>query len=601
MMKRAVLTLKIALFLYAFSANAATPEWLALGHYQRQPGGYLESTIDSENFFLSPNGKRNPDAELQATVDLFNGEDTEKQCLFPGRYVYLKKQGLVNKAFPNCPDYEQFKADLRPAGLTLLYTDAYMNNPSSLFGHTLLRIDIPPGRTQLVSHGVNYGAFVDPNENGILFAVWGLTGGYLGGFTVKPYYDIINTYNNIENRDIWEFRLNLTPDELDFFVAHLWEIGQTQTRYFFFTENCSYMLMETLDAVKPEWRLAADFPAQAIPLDTLKAVAKQPGLIKDVTYRPSRQKRIQNQYNQMNGKERKAYLALIRDNKWLFDGLTNQEQANVLQSAYEFYQYAYMAGDLELKDYRKRSFETLRKRTVLSEKDSFEALADVPSPLSAHDSSRLTVSQGFRQGDSFQQIAIRPAYHSLTDKNDGFLKGAEINFLNTTFRYYDQKEKLVLHQLDLIEITSISPWNALFQPISYNVKTNVRRELNHKSDKEGYVYHFNGGTGFSYEIHPTTYVFAFVNTYFQYGGVMPHNQGIGVGAKAGFLSDFGNMRVLGQAERIVSDNAFMNQQNVQAEVVYSLSRNLSVATEYDLNRKQGKSINEITFGIRYHF
>ena len=243
MMKRAVLTLKIALFLCVFGADflcvfsvkAAPTEWLALGHYQTQAGGYLESTIDSENFFLSLDGKRNPEAELQATVDLFNGTDVEKQCLFPARYLYLKKQGLIASAYPTCPEYEQFKKDLRPAGLTLLYTDAYMNNPSSLFGHTLLRIDIPEGRTQLVSHGVNYGAYVDPNENGILFAFWGLTGGYMGGFTIKPYYDIINTYNNIENRDIWEFRLNLTPEELDFFVAHLWEVGQTQTRYFFFT------------------------------------------------------------------------------------------------------------------------------------------------------------------------------------------------------------------------------------------------------------------------------------------------------------------------------------------------------------------------------
>ena len=609
MMKRAVLTLKIALFLCAFgadflcvfSAKAASTEWLALGHYQTQAGGYLESTIDSENFFLSPDGKRNPEAELQATVDLFNGTDVEKQCLFPARYLYLKKQGLIASAYPTCPEYEQFKKDLRPAGLTLLYTDAYMNNPSSLFGHTLLRIDIPEGRTQLVSHGVNYGAYVDPNENGILFAFWGLTGGYMGGFTVKPYYDIINTYNNIENRDIWEFRLNLTPEELDFFVAHLWEVGQTQTRYFFFTENCSYMLMEVLDAVKPEGRLASDFPVQTIPLDTLKAVAARPGWVRDVTYRPSRQKRIQNQYNQMNAQERKAYLALIHDNVWALDALSNQEKANVLQSAYEFYQYAYIAGDLELSEYRQRSFKALRARTVLSEKDTFQALADVPSPLLAHDSARLTVMQGFRQGDSFQEIGLRPAYHSLTDKNDGFLRGAEINFLNTTVRYYDQKEKLVLQDVSLVEITSVSPWNALFQPLSYNIKTTVNREMNFQTGQEGYIYNLNGGTGISYAVHPTTYVFGFVNTYFKYGGAMPHNQAIGIGGVGGFLSDWGDVRFLGQIERIISDNAFLNQANVRGEAVYSLTGNSALAAEYRLNHKQGKSINEIMFGIRFHF
>ncbi|MFR8206372.1 MAG: DUF4105 domain-containing protein [Alphaproteobacteria bacterium] len=58
-------------------------------------------------------------------------------------------------------------------------------------------------------------------------------------------------HNNIENRDIWEYNLDFTPEELDFFVAHLWEVGHAQSKYYFFTRNCSYMLMETLDAVRP--------------------------------------------------------------------------------------------------------------------------------------------------------------------------------------------------------------------------------------------------------------------------------------------------------------------------------------------------------------
>ena len=599
--RRVILIFKITLLLFTTSLQAASLEWLALGHYRPQWLGYQESTIDSENFFLSSDGKRNPEAELQASIDLFNSADIKKKCLFPARYIYLKKQGLISTSFPVCEEYEQFKKDLNPKGLTLLYTDAYMNNPSSLFGHTLLRIDIPEGRTQLVSHGVNYGAFVDPNENGVLFAFWGLTGGYLGGFTVKPYYDIINTYNNIENRDIWELRLNLTQEELDFFVAHLWEVGQTQTRYYFFTENCSYMLMEVLDAVKPEWQLAADFPIHAIPLDTLKSVAKRPGLVKDIAYRPSRQKRIQNQYNQMNKKERKAYLKLIHENEWDIEELTNQEKANVLQSAYEFYQYAYIEGDLELADYRKRSFETLRARTKIEEKDTFQPLEDVPSPLEAHDSARLTFSQGFRQGESFQEVSLRPAYHSLTDKNAGFLRGAEINFLNTVVRYYNQKEKLVLQDLSLVEITSISPWNALFHPISYNVKTTINREIDNKTNEEGYVYNLNGGTGISYAILPSTYVFGFVNTYFKYGGFIPHNQALGVGAVGGFLSDFDNFRLLGQIERIISYNNYLNQLNVKTEMVYSFTRNMAFAGEYRLNHKQGKSINEYMLGIRFHF
>ena len=151
--------------LFAASANAAvadfayTPEWLAVGHYQVSGSGY-KSTIDSENYFLAADGKVNPQSELEATIALFSGDNKYKKCLCPSRDKLLQKAGLVTAKYPHCVEYEQFYDDLRPAGVTLLFTDAYMNNPSSLFGHTLLRIDTARKGTQLLAHGANYGVAV---------------------------------------------------------------------------------------------------------------------------------------------------------------------------------------------------------------------------------------------------------------------------------------------------------------------------------------------------------------------------------------------------------------------------------------------------------
>ena len=76
---------------YSFSVFAQNPaqdaQWLALLHYQKQIISADESTIDSENFFLSPVGKYNPEAELAATIRLFEDtNDNQKKCLFPARY-----------------------------------------------------------------------------------------------------------------------------------------------------------------------------------------------------------------------------------------------------------------------------------------------------------------------------------------------------------------------------------------------------------------------------------------------------------------------------------------------------------------------------------
>ena len=100
---------------------AYSDEWLALGHYRPQGGGQYESTIDSEDFFLAPDGKTNPESELAATAALFDGDDN-KRCLFPARYLFLKTKGLISADFPQCAEYKQFQKDLQPSGVTLLFT-----------------------------------------------------------------------------------------------------------------------------------------------------------------------------------------------------------------------------------------------------------------------------------------------------------------------------------------------------------------------------------------------------------------------------------------------------------------------------------------------
>ena len=75
----------------------------------------------------------------------------------------------------------------RPKAVTMLFTNAYMSNPSSLFGHTLFRIDTKRKGTQLLAHGANFGADTG-DETGVLYALKGLWGGYYGTFGIKPYY-----------------------------------------------------------------------------------------------------------------------------------------------------------------------------------------------------------------------------------------------------------------------------------------------------------------------------------------------------------------------------------------------------------------------------
>ena len=97
-----------------------------------------------------------------------------------------------------------------------------------MFGHTLLRIDTREGR-DLLGWAVNF-AGATGNDGGIVYAARGLTGGYQGYFSVVPYYEKVKSYGDWENRDIWEYDLALTPDELRLLIDHLWELEGDRLR-----------------------------------------------------------------------------------------------------------------------------------------------------------------------------------------------------------------------------------------------------------------------------------------------------------------------------------------------------------------------------------
>lgn len=577
--------------------------WLAVGHYRPYFFGGYKSTIDLPTFFLSENGQTNPQAELEATIALFNNKDASanvQKCLMPSRYKFLQRNNIKIEPFPKCAEYEKFVEDLQPSGVTLLFTNAYMNNPSSLYGHTMFRIDTSRKGTQMLAHGATHGAFA-VDSNGFLYALKGVWGGYFSSYMVKPYYEVINTYNNIENRDIWEYQLDFSPEELDFFVAHLWEIGNTQTRYYFFTRNCSYMLMETFDAVRPSLKLADEFPVQTIPVDTLKKVYSRKGLVKSINYRPSRQAKINYRITQMNDNQYKAFLATVKNQNWDYEALQDDEKADVLETAYQYVQYQYVAKELDLAEYRKRSFKALNARNKIEVKENFKELDEGQNPIYSHESRRLGLGAGVSNGRGFQEIAYRPSYNSLTDDNYGLLSGSEINFLNFTARHYDDKNNYVLQNFDIVKIKSLFPMTDIFSPLSYVIDAGVNRVMNPQTQEEGYSFNLSFQGGASTKIHDNILMYALIDNQVAYGGFLPHNSWAGIGGILGVYADFGDFRLLTEVEKLYTTSDFADKLKYKMEAVYSLNRNNSIALNYTFEQNKGHDLDESMLSLRHFF
>lgn len=580
---------------------AQSPQWLSIVHYQKSWGGN-KGSIGSDNFYISPKGRQNPQKELEATIALFQSNDIETQCLFPARYQILKKNQLIDSSFPNCKEFEQFKNDLKPSGVTLLFTDAYMNNSSSLFGHTLIRVDTARKGTQLLAHGINYGAYTKGYENSFLYAVYGLAGFYPAGFTTKPYYDVINTYNNLENRDIWEYNLNLSAEELDLFVAHIWELDKTMTPYYFFTSNCSYMLMEVLDAVRPSLSLAKSFPLQTIPLDTIKVVASRDDLVKSVNYRPSRQRKINHRISQMSKAQKKSFLNIVKNDHYALDDLKDEEKADVLETAYQYVQYQYYSHEIALDEYRKKSFEALKRRNQSRSGQKFNELKTGFDPVNAHDSIQIRLAAGYKEGKGFQEIGLRPAYHALIDRSNGFLKGAEINFLDTSFRHDDHHDKYVFQNIHILELASLSPMNSIFKAPSYKIALNVGRKDNfEKKNREYYAADFSVGGGMTVEILSDVLMYALSSVDGAYGGALRDNYWGGIGFAGGVLINKDKWGVDAQAKKIFATSRQGSLMTATFKTDFYLSRNTALELSSKLTHNYNRNILENLIAVKQFF
>ncbi|MHC6227502.1 Lnb N-terminal periplasmic domain-containing protein [Pseudomonas sp. X10] len=480
--------------------------WIALGHYETGKLGGWRSYVDDERFFLAQDGAHHPDRELRATLDALYAPaslgDKHAQCVFPARTRWLREQlQLTGLPQPDCQEYNRWYSDVSPHSAVLVFPAAYLNSPSSMFGHTLLRIDQAEAKrdeTSLLSYAINFGAYIEGSDNSILYAWKGLMGGYPGLFALVPYQEKLSEYRSLENRDLWEYQLNLTPQETGRMVEHVWELKQIQFDYFFFDENCSYRLLELLQVARPSLDLTSQFPLTAIPTDTVKAV-KHAGLVESTRYRPSRERELLARAEPLNDEEKQQVLAISADTTRLqspeFTTLPRDRQALVQDAAFRLERYR-ATGQERDPQQAKRSFELLR---AINGNPPPPLEIERPGlPENGHQSRTWQLGVGTREDRAFAEYGLRMAYHDLNDNAYGFPLGAQIEILQLKLRQYEGNDWQV-QRLDLATIRSLTPRNDLLQPWSWQVAGGLER-VPGKHDDEVLVSHVNGGAGATWQL-----------------------------------------------------------------------------------------------------
>ncbi len=531
---------------------AERPEWYALLHYQPRLFGLgIESLADAPSFFNAPNGKTNPQAELEATLASFFSDIEETsdrqnpQCAFIARYHWLKQALNFDPrrlSEQPCRRFVAWREALNAKEVTLIFPAAYINNPASMFGHTLLRVDAEDQdeRTRLLAYAINYAAATD-EKNGVVFAVKGLLGGYPGMFSISPYYAMVKQYNDLENRDIWEYRLNFTPDEIDRMLMHTWELGRAYFDYYFFDENCSYHLLSLLEVARPGLKLTDKFRWWAIPSDTIRVVIQQAGLLKAVVYRPARSTVLRHRLSRMDADQQELAKSLTKGKLSPTDPsverLSVEERANVLELAYEYLDYQRVSGHGPQRDAARTAVALLKARSQLAlSPDSPAVPAPAVSPDQGHETARIAIGYGQQAARRFVELNVRPAYHDLLDSEGGYVRGAQIEFLASALRYYQHEDELKLENFSLIDIASLAPRNRFLKPISWKINIGAARKR-FSEDDEPLVARLNGGAGLTYEPARTTLLYGFLEGSLEMSSEFDDNYALGAGPSLGITTD----------------------------------------------------------------
>ncbi len=524
-----------------------SPQWLALGHYRPRAFGGYESLVDDPRFFLHKEGKSDPEAELEATIDALMDtsaplDDTHAACRYPARRKWLvSSMGLAESDLPApvCAELEDYLERVAPRSATLVFPEAHMNSPASMFGHTMIRLD-SEFESKLISHAINYAAFTDETF-GPFYAVRGIFGMYKGYFSVMPYYERINRYSNMENRDIWEYRLNLTPEEVMMMALHVWEMREIYSYYYFFDENCSYILLFMLEVARPGVRLTEGFGMWAIPIDTIRRV-KEAGLVEEVIYRPSRASRLMHISSVSTPEERNMakdvamgiqppLAASLAGNDAGNDENPEQE-IRTLDMATEFLKYRYEQQEIAKDEYTERLLEILSRRSRLGLMD-YEVPSPTP-PEQGHGSARAAFGMGSLDGETYASLRLRPAFHGLQDPDIGFARGASISFMDIEARYYEDRQEFELERLDIIDITSLAPVGDFFREASWKFNTGFEREAL-SGGKYRTPYGLYAASGLALDTPGRGIAYGFVGLSAKISGEMDENFAAGFRSTAGMV------------------------------------------------------------------
>lgn len=390
--------------------------------------------------------------EMIKTLELYFA-DNQTYCRFPARLTWLSKE--LDFVIPKieCPTFEEFKFKAPAKKIQLVFASQNLLSSSSLMGHTFLKLS-DVDQTNPRQHAVTFFAKVESYNPFSLFFESVILG-MEGKVALLPYRQHIKNYQEIEGRNVWEFDLNISNENIELLHNHIWELKDISPTYFFHKYNCSTFTYFLLSIANEN--LLYESNTWISPRDVVKNAFKYK-MIENSLLLSSDLWLLKNLYYNLDSDQIGA-IKLSSSTKTT--GPINKLEKKKLES----FKFLYALNNIKGSKENDRFNKLISKETKIND----YYLKQNRDPFDTPDDSQFSISLN----KDFTALSILPMSHRLRDNNKNFISESELKLLDTSILYNFKKQKISLDYLTIYSVTSLLPFDSFTYGISWKINTGI--------------------------------------------------------------------------------------------------------------------------------
>jgi len=425
-----------------------------------------------------------------------------------------------------------------------------------------------------------------------------------------PYYVKIKEYSDLENRDIWEYYLDLNNEETYQMVLHILELRDIYSDYYFLDENCSFNILFLLESGRPSLHLVDYYWDRlgygVIPLDTVYIV-RNSGIVSKVNYRPSPVNQIRHLASKLDEDQQQTAKS-IAINGFSAENIdssqiSTEKKQQILELAAEYLKYRYSRMELTQEIFQEQYLRLANE--MINVKGDSKKQIDIPEPEppeSNHRPAKIDFGLGYREESFFGEISLRPAYRDLLELVNSHYDAAQVKLLEVIGRYYEKGSRLKLQEATILNIVSLSAKDIFFYPVSWKLLAGFEQNLFQNGD-EDIVFRFNAGGGWTFSNPLWGLFYALMEADMKLSDRFKDNIVLGPGVTLGFIKRIMKNWSIGLQGQSIFYELGENYELYRFgfDQRFEITKDSAVFLNFGIERADTETRTELKIGWSYYF